>query len=61
MKMMPYLALVLVKINLRLISLGIEIRESFLDMFENFSMGITTGVVSFGGVGAVGRAEYAVV
>lgn len=43
------------------ISAGIEIREKFLDMFEEFSMGITTGVVSFGGVGAAGRAEYAVV
>jgi hypothetical protein len=30
-------------------------------MFDDFSMGITTGVVSFGGVGALGRAEYAVV
>lgn len=39
---------------------GIEIRDRFLDMFDDFSMGITTGVVSFGGVGAVGRAEYAV-
>jgi class 3 adenylate cyclase len=40
---------------------GIEIREKFLSMFEDFSIGITTGVVSFGGVGATGRAEYAVV
>ena len=30
-------------------------------MFDDYSMGIATGVVSFGGVGAVGRAEYAVV
>lgn len=30
-------------------------------MFDEFTMGITTGVVSFGGVGAAGRAEYAVV
>jgi hypothetical protein len=43
------------------ISAGIEIREKFLDLFEEFSIGITTGVVSFGGVGAQGRAEYAVV
>jgi hypothetical protein len=43
------------------ISAGIEIREKFADMFDEFSMGITTGVVSFGGVGSVGRAEYAVV
>jgi hypothetical protein len=43
------------------ISAGIEIREKFLPMFEEFSIGITTGVVSFGGVGATGRAEYAVV
>ncbi|KAJ3330454.1 hypothetical protein HDU91_003571, partial [Kappamyces sp. JEL0680] len=42
------------------IAAGIEIREKFADMFEEFSMGITTGVVSFGGVGATGRAEYAV-
>ncbi|KAJ3271160.1 hypothetical protein HDV01_007018 [Terramyces sp. JEL0728] len=42
------------------INAGIEIRDKFLDMFEDFSMGITTGVVSFGGVGANGRAEYAV-
>jgi class 3 adenylate cyclase len=43
------------------ISAGIEIREKFLDLFEEFAIGITTGVVSFGGVGAEGRAEYAVV
>ena len=43
------------------ISAGIEIREKFLSMFEKFSIGVTTGVVSFGGVGATGRAEYAVV
>jgi class 3 adenylate cyclase len=43
------------------ISAGIEIREKFVDMFEEFSIGITTGVVSFGGVGVKGRAEYAVV
>jgi hypothetical protein len=43
------------------ISAGIEIREKFAEMFEEFSVGITTGVVSFGGVGANGRAEYAVV
>jgi hypothetical protein len=30
-------------------------------MFEEFAMGVTTGVVSYGGVGANGRAEYAVV
>ena len=40
---------------------GVEIRDKFDDIFEDFSMGITTGVVSFGGVGAYGRAEYAVV
>ena len=43
------------------IKAGIEIREKFSEMFDNFSIGITTGVVSFGGVGAIGRAEYAVV
>ncbi|KAI8916196.1 nucleotide cyclase [Gorgonomyces haynaldii] len=39
---------------------GVEIRDRFLDVFEDFSIGITTGVVSYGGVGAPGRAEYAV-
>nr|KAJ3420720.1 hypothetical protein HK105_005344 [Polyrhizophydium stewartii] len=39
---------------------GIEIRDKFLDIFDDFSIGITTGVVSYGGVGATGRAEYAV-
>lgn len=43
------------------ISAGIEIRDNFASQFEEFSMGITTGVVSFGGVGITGRAEYAVV
>ena len=40
---------------------GIEIRDKFNNIFDEFSIGITTGVVSFGGVGAQGRAEYAVV
>lgn len=43
------------------ISAGIEIRDKFADTFEEFSIGITTGVVSYGGVGTEGRAEYAVV
>ncbi|XJO72964.1 hypothetical protein BDV3_004019 [Batrachochytrium dendrobatidis] len=42
------------------IKAGIEIRDKFLDIFDDFSMGITTGVVSYGGVGSGGRAEYAV-
>jgi hypothetical protein len=43
------------------IQAAIEIKEKYSDIFETFSMGVTTGVVSFGGVGAPGRAEYAVV
>lgn len=40
---------------------GMEIRSGFLKIFDKFAMGITTGVVSYGGVGSNGRAEYAVV
>lgn len=43
------------------IQAAIEIKEQFLDIFETFSIGVTTGVVSYGGVGTIGRAEYAVV
>ncbi|KAJ1342135.1 hypothetical protein BSLG_003314 [Batrachochytrium salamandrivorans] len=42
------------------IKAGIEIRDRFFDIFDDFSIGITTGVVSYGGVGSSGRAEYAV-
>jgi hypothetical protein len=42
---------------------ALEIKEKFSEtgMFEEFAMGVTTGVVSYGGVGTNGRAEYAVV
>ena len=42
------------------VNAGIEIRDKFSESFEVFSIGITTGVVSYGGVGTEGRAEYAV-
>ncbi|KAJ3332066.1 Adenylate cyclase type 10 [Blyttiomyces sp. JEL0837] len=38
----------------------LEIREKMLAELEEFSIGITTGVVSIGGVGFNNRAEYAV-
>ena len=40
---------------------GMEIKDKLLDLFDNFSIGVTTGAVSFGGVGNQIRAEYAVV
>ena len=40
---------------------GLEICEKFQDMFDDFSIGITTGIVSIGGVGNENRIEYAVV
>jgi hypothetical protein len=40
---------------------GLEIRKQFEDLFEDFSIGITTGMVSLGGVGNESRIEYAVV
>ena len=43
------------------IQAGIEIQKGFKEIFDNFSIGITTGVLSFGGVGTKDRAEYAVV
>jgi hypothetical protein len=43
------------------IKAALQIKQSFLDTFEQFSIGITTGVVAFGGVGFFGRTEYAVV
>ena len=38
-----------------------EICEKFQGAFDDFSIGITTGVVSIGGVGNENRIEYAVV
>lgn len=43
------------------IQAAMEIKEKFSEIFEKFSIGVTTGVVSYGGVGSNGRAEYAVV
>lgn len=43
------------------IKASLEIKNAFLDLFEEFSIGVTTGIVAFGGVGVVGRTEYAVV
>ena len=43
------------------IKAAIEIKTAFLDLFDEFSLGITTGIVAFGGVGYNGRTEYAVV
>jgi hypothetical protein len=40
---------------------GLEICEKFSGAFDDFSIGITTGVVSIGGVGNENRIEYAVV
>lgn len=42
------------------IKAGMSICEKFKGMFDHFSMGITTGVVSIGGVGNSVRTEYAV-
>ncbi|KAJ3226149.1 hypothetical protein HK099_005502 [Clydaea vesicula] len=39
---------------------GLEICEKFNDLFDDFSIGITTGMVSIGGVGNENRIEYAV-
>ncbi|KAJ3226148.1 hypothetical protein HK099_005501 [Clydaea vesicula] len=39
---------------------GLEICERFLNVFDDFSIGITTGMVSIGGVGNENRIEYAV-
>ncbi|KAJ3382209.1 hypothetical protein HDU92_004893 [Lobulomyces angularis] len=39
---------------------GLEICEKFTDLFDDFSIGITTGMVSIGGVGNENRIEYAV-
>ncbi|KAJ3216323.1 hypothetical protein HDU67_009674 [Dinochytrium kinnereticum] len=38
----------------------LEIRDQFAMLLDDFSIGITTGVVSIGGVGNVSRTEYAV-
>eukprot|EP00834_Sanchytrium_tribonematis_P001964 NODE_53_length_30760_cov_1.203712.p5 type:complete len:641 gc:universal NODE_53_length_30760_cov_1.203712:23590-21668(-) len=38
---------------------ALEINTAFADIFENYSMGITTGVISIGGVGNSLRTEYA--
>jgi hypothetical protein len=40
---------------------GLEISKQFEDLFDDFSIGITTGMVSLGGVGNESRIEYAVV
>ena len=40
---------------------ALDIRQEFTDAFNEFSIGVTTGVVAFGGVGLSGRTEYAVV
>jgi hypothetical protein len=40
---------------------AISIKNAFLNFFEEFSIGVTTGIVAFGGVGCDGRTEYAVV
>ncbi|KAJ3125159.1 hypothetical protein HK098_000533 [Nowakowskiella sp. JEL0407] len=42
------------------IKAAIEIMEGFKEMFDEFSIGVTTGVVSIGGVGNAIRTEYAV-
>jgi hypothetical protein len=43
------------------VSAAIDIRENLKKLVDQFSIGITSGVVSYGGVGVIGRAEYAVV
>lgn len=40
---------------------GLEICEKFDNVFDDFSIGVTTGMVSIGGVGNESRIEYAVV
>ena len=40
---------------------GLEICEKFSNSVDDFSIGITTGIVSIGGVGNESRIEYAVV
>ncbi|KAI8805688.1 nucleotide cyclase [Cladochytrium replicatum] len=42
------------------IKAGLEVKDKFRDIFDHFSIGITTGVVSIGGVGNSIRTEYAV-
>ncbi|KAJ1332196.1 hypothetical protein BSLG_009012 [Batrachochytrium salamandrivorans] len=42
------------------LKLALRFETGFFDIFDDFSIGITTGVVSYGGVGSSGRAEYAV-
>ncbi|KAJ1537230.1 hypothetical protein HK096_001501 [Nowakowskiella sp. JEL0078] len=42
------------------IKAAIEIMDGFKDLFDEFSIGLTTGVVSIGGVGNAIRTEYAV-
>ncbi|KNC97873.1 uncharacterized protein SPPG_09415 [Spizellomyces punctatus DAOM BR117] len=42
------------------IKAALEICSQFTEMFDDFSIGITTGVVSIGGVGNSVRTEYAV-
>lgn len=43
------------------INAGLEIWEKMSNLMEDFSIGITTGMVSIGGVGNESRVEYAVV
>ncbi|KAJ3099092.1 hypothetical protein HDU97_003471 [Phlyctochytrium planicorne] len=38
----------------------LEIRDHFASLLDEFSIGVTTGVVSIGGVGNISRTEYAV-
>jgi hypothetical protein len=40
---------------------GLEISTEFENLYDDFSIGITTGMVSLGGVGNENRIEYAVV
>ncbi|KAJ3190642.1 hypothetical protein HK101_008516 [Irineochytrium annulatum] len=38
----------------------LDVRDQFVDLLDEFAIGITTGVVSIGGVGNASRTEYAV-
>lgn len=40
---------------------AVEINEAFGSLFDNYSIGVTTGVISIGGVGNTIRTEYALV
>jgi class 3 adenylate cyclase len=39
---------------------AMDIKKEFSEFFDTFSIGVTTGVVAFGGIGQEGRSEFAV-